>query len=97
MNVIHFVIAHRPEMIWCQHLLTVTSHRCILFLLAFYHTHAHPLRNYLLMVASPPGILDNFIPKDVKDHLKEAGFSDLLLDGDLKALSDLLYSNLTEV
>ena len=49
------------------------------------------------MVAFPPGALKNFIPKDSRKRLKAAGLSDLLLDGDLTALSDLVYNNLTEV
>lgn len=49
------------------------------------------------MVASPLGILDNSNPKDIRDHFKAAGFSELLADGDLTAISDLVYNNQTEV
>ena len=49
------------------------------------------------MVASLLGMMDNTTLKDIKESFKAAGYSDLLADGDMTALSELVYSNLTEV
>ena len=49
------------------------------------------------MVASLLGMVDNSTLKDFREHFKAAGFSDLLADGDMTTLSNLVYSNLTKV
>lgn len=60
---------------------------CVFYTCTFYLT---------LIAASLLGMVDNSTQKDLAGHLL-AGLGDLLVDGDMKALSDLVYSNLTEV
>ena len=49
------------------------------------------------MVAFLLRMMENSTLKDIRERFKVPGFSDLLADGDMTALNDLVYSNLTEV
>ena len=51
----------------------------------------------MVYIASLLGIVDNSTLEELRERSRLAGFSELLLDGDLMAVSDLVYSNQTEV
>ena len=42
-------------------------------------------------------MVNNSTLKDIRESFKADGFSDLLADGDMTALNDLVHSELTEV